>query len=114
MCDRTGAEVCPAWAAETRDYQHHVTGDIGFAVTSSSSSSGASDGSEAVLWQVRQYLAATGDTAFFRAEESGASGCDLLRAVAEFWASRVSCAEAGAGVCEIKQVPLDTRDTRDT
>ena len=70
----------------------------------------ASDGSEAVLWQVRQYLAATGDTAFFRAEESGASGCDLLRAVAEFWASRVSCAEAGAGVCEIKQVPRYTRD----
>ena len=113
MCDRTGAEVCPAWAAETRDYQHHVTGDIGFAVTSSSSSSGAGLVTvvRAVLWQVRQYLAATGDTAFFRAEESGASGCDLLRAVAEFWASRVSCAEAGAGVCEIKQVPRDTRDT---
>ena len=107
MCARTGAEVCPAWAAETRDYQHHVTGDIGFAVTSSSSSSGAGLVT-VVLWQVRQYLAATGDTAFFRAEESGASGCDLLRAVAEFWASRVSCAEAGAGVCEIKQVPRDT------
>ena len=107
--------MCPAWAAETRDYQHHVTGDIGFAVTSSSSSSGARL-VRAVLCQVRQYLAATGDTAFFRAEESGASGCDLLRAVAEFWASRVSCAEAGAGVCEIKQVArhvtkCNTRDT---
>ena len=65
-------------------------------------------GGDGCVVQVRQYLAATGDTAFFRAEESGASGCDLLRAVAEFWASRVSCAEAGAGVCEIKQVPRDT------
>ena len=69
-----------------------------------------------MLRQVRQYLAATGDTAFFRAEESGASGCDLLRAVAEFWASRVSCADVPEIsktqkiVCEIKQVPRDTRD----
>ena len=66
------------------------------------------DTGDGCVVQVRQYLAATGDTAFFRAEESGASGCELLRAVAEFWASRVSCAEAGAGVCEIKQVPRDT------
>ena len=104
--------MCPAWAAETRDYQHHVTGDIGFAVTVPAPAAGrGGDGGDGCVVQVRQYLAATGDTAFFRAEESGASGCELLRAVAEFWASRVSCAEAGAGVCEIKQVPRDTRKT---
>ena len=24
----TGGEVCPDWAAETRDHQHHITADI--------------------------------------------------------------------------------------
>ena len=43
----TGGEVCPDWAAETRDNQHHITGDISFAV--------------------RQYLAVTGDTTVFSA-----------------------------------------------
>ena len=27
----TGYEVCPAFAADVRDFQHHITGDISFA-----------------------------------------------------------------------------------
>ena len=41
----TGGEVCPDFAADVRDYQHHVTGDISFAI--------------------RQYLAMTGDVDIF-------------------------------------------------
>jgi len=66
----TGGEVCPDWAAETRDNQHHITGDISFAI--------------------RQYLAVTGDTSVFSDSNANGSGtgCDLVREVAEFWISR--------------------------
>jgi len=49
----TGGEVCPDWAAETRDNQHHISGDVSFAI--------------------RQYLAVTGDTSVF-SEKANANG----------------------------------------
>ena len=60
----TGGEVCPDWAAETRDNQHHITADISFAL--------------------RQFLAVTGDTSLFSEEISGKSGCQFARSMAEF------------------------------
>ena len=64
----TGGEVCPDWAAETRDNQHHITGDISFAV--------------------RQFLAVTGDTDIFTDSINSMTGCEFVRAAAEFWANR--------------------------
>ena len=63
----TGGEVCPDWAAETRDNQHHITADISFAL--------------------RQFLAVTGNTQIFSDILNMKSGCQFARAMAEFWAN---------------------------
>ena len=80
---RTGGETCPDWAAETKDFQHHITGDVSFAV--------------------RQYLAVTGDTELFHDTEAGVTGCEFVRLMAEFWASRVTCGE-DTMQCDIRRV----------
>ena len=79
----TGGEVCPDWAAETRDHQHHITADISLAV--------------------RQYLAVTGDTGLLTDQLAGVTGCQFVRAMAEFWRSRMSF-NAGTGEFDITEV----------
>ena len=78
----TGSEVCPDFAAETRDNQIHISADISFAA--------------------RQYLAVTGDLSMFNDLEDSANGCDFIMNIAEFWASRISINEDG--VSEILHV----------
>ena len=80
---RTGGETCPDWASDVKDFQHHITGDVSFAV--------------------RQYLAMTGDTGLFTDTEAGLTGCEFVRLMAEFWASRVTCSE-DSGTCDIRKV----------
>ena len=86
--------MCPDWASETRDHQHHITGDIGLAV--------------------RQLLAVTGDTTFLTAAAarrwvrsplgpSLATGCDMVRDIAEFWAGRASY-NSSSGLYDITDV----------
>ena len=79
----TGGEVCPDFAADVRDYQHHVTGDISFAI--------------------RQYLAMTGDVQMFQDIQDGFSGCQFVRQIAEFWSSRISY-NAATGKYDINEV----------
>ena len=79
----TGGEVCPDWAAETRDNQHHITGDVSFALT--------------------QFLAVTGNTQMFSDTLNMKSGCQFVRAMAEFWANRATYNEA-TGKFDINQV----------
>ena len=79
----TGGEVCPDWAAETRDHQHHITGDVSFAV--------------------RQYLATTGDVGLLTGKVEEVTGCQFVRDMAEFWRSRMSY-NAGTGQYDITSV----------
>ncbi|XP_078001372.1 protein-glucosylgalactosylhydroxylysine glucosidase-like [Glandiceps talaboti] len=58
----TGLEVDPA--PDTRDYEQHITGDVGFAI--------------------QQYLAATRDTNFLNSER----GFETIKSIAEFWQCR--------------------------
>ncbi|XP_032795803.2 protein-glucosylgalactosylhydroxylysine glucosidase [Daphnia magna] len=68
----TGVEVTPDCCPETRDNQQHITGDISFAT--------------------RQYWAATGDTKWLNGENYSfpleINGCNFIREMAQFWASR--------------------------
>ena len=75
--------MCPEFAADVRDYQHHITGDISFAM--------------------RQYLAVTGDTSMLRDSVNGNSGCQFVRDMADFWVSRLSY-NAATGLYDIRGV----------
>ena len=75
--------MCPDWAAETRDHQHHITADVSFAV--------------------RQYLATTGDVGLLTDQVAGVTGCQFVRAMAEFWRSRMSY-NAGTDQFDITEV----------
>jgi len=99
----TGGEVCPDWAAETRDNQHHITADISYAV--------------------RQFLAITGDSSILSdmilsdkilsdkilsdktpsGKLSNSSGCEAVHAIAEFWAGRAQLNKE-TGLYDIKGV----------
>ena len=79
----TGAEVCPEFAADVRDYQHHITGDISYAM--------------------RQYLATTGDTNILHDTVNSNTGCQFVREMAEFWVSRMSY-NAATGQYDIRGV----------
>ncbi|CAG7819586.1 unnamed protein product [Allacma fusca] len=65
----TGRETTPDCCPETRDFQIHNTGDVGFAI--------------------RQYISSTRDGNWLK--DSGnyvTNGCGMIREIAEFWASR--------------------------
>ena len=79
----TGGEVCPDWAAETRDHQHHITADVSLAV--------------------RQYLAVTGDVGLLTEQVGGVTGCQFVRDMAQFWRSRMSY-NAATGQYDITEV----------
>lgn len=60
----TGREVCPEWAWEPIEFQHHITADIAFAF--------------------RSHLAATHDLEWWKN-----NGCGVALNTAKFWSSRV-------------------------
>jgi len=66
----TGAEVCPDFAAETRENQVHITADISFAA--------------------RQYLSVTGDLSWFMESQGYNTGCDMMTDISSYWSSRIS------------------------
>uniref|UniRef100_A0A182NT82 Protein-glucosylgalactosylhydroxylysine glucosidase n=1 Tax=Anopheles dirus TaxID=7168 RepID=A0A182NT82_9DIPT len=76
----TGVEVTQPCCPEVAQYQHHITGDVSFAL--------------------RQYLATTQDLEWLR--ERG--GCEMIQLVAEFWASRVAFNYTGTEQYDIAAV----------
>ncbi|XP_052864012.1 protein-glucosylgalactosylhydroxylysine glucosidase-like [Anopheles cruzii] len=76
----TGVEVTQPCCPEVAQYQHHITGDISFAV--------------------RQHLAVTQDLGWL--QESGA--CRMAQEIAAFWAARVTFNYSGTGQYDIAAI----------
>ena len=83
-------DCCP----ETRDYQIHNTGDIGYAI--------------------RQYIASTRDTTWLQntSRDYVTNGCGLIRDIAEFWASRSSY-NSNTSQFDIDHVMCPDEDAKD-
>ncbi|XP_058056371.1 protein-glucosylgalactosylhydroxylysine glucosidase-like [Anopheles bellator] len=76
----TGVEVTQPCCPEVAQYQHHITGDISFAV--------------------RQHLAVTQDLGWL--QESGA--CRMAQEIAAFWAARLTFNYSGTGQYDIAAI----------
>uniref|UniRef100_A0A182QH94 Protein-glucosylgalactosylhydroxylysine glucosidase n=1 Tax=Anopheles farauti TaxID=69004 RepID=A0A182QH94_9DIPT len=76
----TGVEVTQPCCPEVAQYQHHITGDVSFAL--------------------RQHLATTHDLEWLRVR----GGCEMIQLMAEFWASRVTFNYTGTEQYDIAAV----------